>query len=217
MKQWQDKLGSSALLPETSRCCDTTWKLDVNCQLEVILHLTNQHFIPINTKQLHLLAFGRFPFQVVKPEQLEKVTPAAYGWGWTDSGCWFPRLYSPLTANGLLLLSASSCTHDVNIANPPQLESVLFESLTVSSCLHSEELQASFTFLYRLSFFVYFETIKAENLITYMLHILCNRFSGSNEVKRKKNSIFYGKLEVCQNLFSWSWQDVYCTSNKLIT
>lgn len=88
---------------------------------------------------------------------------------------------------------------------------IIFESFTASAHVHAEELQASFTFSVSfLLLFVYFETIKAGNLITYVLYVLW-----SNEGKWK-NSIFCGKLEVCQNLLSWSWEDWCCTSVKEI-
>lgn len=87
-----------------SRRRDSTWKLDVKSQLEIILHLQNQHFILVNARQLHLLYFGRFSFQEIKPEQSEKVTLVEYCCDWTDPGHCSPRLCSPWQQTGFCCL-----------------------------------------------------------------------------------------------------------------
>lgn len=123
-----------------------------------------------------------------------------------------PGCALPDSKQAFAALSFQLCTWCKHCWSTTIRISIIFESFAVSTCVHSEDLQASFTpSVYFLLFFVYFETITAGN---FLLHI-CSMFCALMRLS-EKNRIFCGKLEGCQNLLSWSWEDVCCTSVKEI-
>lgn len=123
-----------------------------------------------------------------------------------------PGCALPDSKQAFAALSFQLCTWCKHCWSTTIRISIIFESFAVSTCVHSEDLQASFTpSVYFLLFFVYFETITAGN---FLLHI-CSMFCALMRLS-EKTRIFCGKLEGCQNLLSWAWEDVCCTSVKEI-
>lgn len=75
--------------------------------------------------------------------------------------------------------------------------SIIFESFAVSTCVHSEDLQASFTpSVYFLLFFVYFETITAGN---FSLHI-CSMFCALMRLSEKEQNFLWEARRLSKSL-----------------
>lgn len=175
-KQRQDKVGSSVLLPEISRCCDATWKLDIN-KLSSGSHTSSQE-----------PAFHPYEYQAVASPGFWKVflsSGQARATRETHSCCillglnWFRPLVSqavlsPDSKWAFAALSFQLYTWCKHCWSTTIRICIIFGSFTVSSCLHSEELQSIFTpSVSFLSLFVYFETIKAGNVSLHVCSTFC--------------------------------------------
>lgn len=162
----------------------------------------------------HFLYFGRFSFQVIKPEQLETVTLLyiVLSIAVTEliqaiaaPGCALPD--SKQASAALSFQLGTWCKHcwstTIRIC-------IIFEFCSFCSCWRASSQLHPFCIIY-FTLCLFWDNKGRKCLITYMLlYVLC-----SNEGKWK-TSIFCGRLEVCQNLLSWSWEDLCCTSVKEI-